>query len=370
MATITVTHAKVSSGTVDAGAEVDLHDWNDTHTVSGLENVDNTSDLNKPISTATQSALDLKAAKATTLTAGAGLTGGGDLSANLSFVVGAGTGITVNADDVALNISGLTEDTAPDAAADFVATYDTSATTHKKVKLSKLGGVTSIAGNTGAFTLANGIDNSGNQIQLTAARRTLPTTQVFTSGSGTYTTPSNCLWIEVELSGAGGGGAGSGTSPGNGSAGGNTSFSTLTGNGGAGASANNGGIGGSASGGDVNLSGGDGSNGSGLTVSRGGDGGIGYFGGAGAGGAEGAGPGIAGKANTGSGGGGGGVNTTVNGGGGGAAGGYARKIINSPSATYSYVVGAAGTAGTAGTSGAAGAAGGSGIIIVKEYYNS
>jgi hypothetical protein len=37
------------------------------------------------------------------LTAGAGLTGGGDLSANRTFAVGAGTGITVNADDVAVN---------------------------------------------------------------------------------------------------------------------------------------------------------------------------------------------------------------------------------------------------------------------------
>lgn len=44
-----------------------------------------------------------KADKATTVTAGAGLTGGGDLSANRSVAVGAGTGITVNADDVAVN---------------------------------------------------------------------------------------------------------------------------------------------------------------------------------------------------------------------------------------------------------------------------
>ena len=38
----------------------------------------------------------------TTMTAGAGLTGGGDLSANRTFAVGAGTGIAVNADDVTL----------------------------------------------------------------------------------------------------------------------------------------------------------------------------------------------------------------------------------------------------------------------------
>lgn len=38
-----------------------------------------------------------------TITAGNGLTGGGDLSANRTLNVGAGTGITVNASDVALN---------------------------------------------------------------------------------------------------------------------------------------------------------------------------------------------------------------------------------------------------------------------------
>lgn len=40
---------------------------------------------------------------ARTITAGAGLTGGGDLSANRTLSVGAGTGITVNADDVAVD---------------------------------------------------------------------------------------------------------------------------------------------------------------------------------------------------------------------------------------------------------------------------
>lgn len=38
-----------------------------------------------------------------TLSAGAGLTGGGDLSANRTFDIGAGTGITVNADDIAVD---------------------------------------------------------------------------------------------------------------------------------------------------------------------------------------------------------------------------------------------------------------------------
>jgi hypothetical protein len=43
------------------------------------------------------------AASSLTLTAGAGLAGGGDLSANRTFDVGAGAGITINANDVALD---------------------------------------------------------------------------------------------------------------------------------------------------------------------------------------------------------------------------------------------------------------------------
>lgn len=57
----------------------------------GLENVNNTSDANKPISTATYTALGLKADKSITVSAGTGLTGGGDLSANRTLSVNFGT---------------------------------------------------------------------------------------------------------------------------------------------------------------------------------------------------------------------------------------------------------------------------------------
>lgn len=43
---------------------------------------------------------------AVVLTAGAGLTGGGDITASRTFAVGAGTGITVNADDIAVTGAG------------------------------------------------------------------------------------------------------------------------------------------------------------------------------------------------------------------------------------------------------------------------
>ncbi len=49
-----------------------------------------------------QTALDSKAPTARTITAGNGLTGGGDLTANRTLTVGGGTGVTVNANDIAI----------------------------------------------------------------------------------------------------------------------------------------------------------------------------------------------------------------------------------------------------------------------------
>jgi hypothetical protein len=57
----------------------------------GLTNVDNTSDANKPVSTATAAALAGKVSTARTITAGTGLTGGGDLSADRTIAVSFGS---------------------------------------------------------------------------------------------------------------------------------------------------------------------------------------------------------------------------------------------------------------------------------------
>ena len=57
----------------------------------GLGNVDNTSDANKPISTATQTALNAKVDTSRTLSASGLVTGGGDLSANRTIDVAAAT---------------------------------------------------------------------------------------------------------------------------------------------------------------------------------------------------------------------------------------------------------------------------------------
>jgi microcystin-dependent protein len=58
-----------------------------TKTDVGLANVDNTSDTNKPISIATQTALDAKADETVTISGGTSLTGGGDLTTNRTLTL-------------------------------------------------------------------------------------------------------------------------------------------------------------------------------------------------------------------------------------------------------------------------------------------
>jgi hypothetical protein len=250
------------------------------------------------------------------------------------------------------------------------------------------GAVTSIDSATGAFTTSNGINTSSNVIQLTAARRTLPTKQVFTSGSGTYTTPANTLWIEVTMVGGGaGGGAGNG---GAGGLGGDTCWNTsgaacttpVSKAGGAPATAvastsANGGAGGAVSGTcDWSAPGGSGDSASiaisSVQAAKGGMGGSSSLGGGGSGGLN-TSAGTAGATNTGGGGGGGGNTSaaTAGGGPGGGSGATCHFIINTPAATYTYAVGAAGTGNTSpGTGGQNGGNGAAGQIIVYEHYGT
>jgi len=232
--------------------------------------------------------------------------------------------------------------------------------------------VLSIDTRTGNFTTANGIDTNGaTQIQLTAARRTLPTRQFFLSGSGTYTTPANVLWIRVRLVGGGGGGGGANNSTPS-TAGGGTTFNagTLTAGGGGTASASaNAAGGGSATGGNIlNIPGGGGQASIGNNNNAGGQGGSSCFGGAGGGGLGNQ-AGSAAATNSGGGGGGGGGLGAVPSGGGGGSGGCVEHIFTSPAASYSYAVGAGG-AGASGTTGGAGGSGAAGMIIVDEHYGS
>lgn len=234
------------------------------------------------------------------------------------------------------------------------------------------------------------ITSSGTcTLDLASARKTLPTTQRFTSSSGTYTTPSNVLWIEIYLIGAGGGGAGSGSGSSNGSGGNggatcwNTSGSACTspvysaggGAGGNGSASSSGGVGGTMTGSGTCKLTTSGTLGNTVYVSNtitasGAPGAASYYGGAGAGGAPGGGAGGNGVANTGAGAGGAGAVGTVDTGPGGGSAAFCYTIITSPAASYTYAVGVGGTAGSAGTSGAAGGIGGSGNILVIEHYGS
>jgi len=203
------------------------------------------------------------------------------------------------------------------------------------------------------------------QQAVSAAQQRAPTVQRFTSGSGTYTTPSGVTYIKVTVVGGGGGG----TYTGSGTAGTASTFgsSLLTANGGAGGAAGGSGVNG-VSGGTVTINApavtivaatGGGSGGSIGAGDGSGVGGNSIFGGGGASGQTGS----AGAANTGGGGGGGGNPASAWGGTGGGAGGGIIALISNPTSTYPYAVGGGGAAGSGG------GAGGSGVIVVEEYYS-
>ena len=266
-------------------------------------------------------------------------------------------------------------------AADSAGTvYTTAAQTSKPVRL--LGRI--LMTQTTAGTWAAGATEISNQ---PFRKKTFPTIQTYTSGTGTYTTPAGVVYLRVRMVGGGGGGSGSltsagstGTAP---TAGGNTTFGTslLTSNGGALAGRGSQALGGA--GGTATIS--SPAYGTALAGSQGGSsgesnvasvnfGGVGngggtMFGGGGPGGPSAA-PGVAPVANTGAGGGGAGAPATGISGAGGGGGGYVDAIVpvTAPGQTFSYAVGASGNAGGAGTSGFAGAAGAAGYIEVTEYY--
>jgi hypothetical protein len=204
-----------------------------------------------------------------------------------------------------------------------------------------------------------------------------PTQTKLTSGSGTYTTPTDCRYIRVRMVGGGGGGGGGDSSVTNkGVDGGTTTFGTalLTANGGLGGRAGSTGV----AGGTASLAApavgiaftGSGGGATGCSVPfdypPGGQGGPSPFGGAGSSGINTYGSSAA--DNTGSGGGGGGCSVYAYGAGGGGAGGYVEALITNPAASYSYAIGAGGAGGPGGNYIYRGGDGAAGVIIIDEYY--
>jgi hypothetical protein len=203
-----------------------------------------------------------------------------------------------------------------------------------------------------------------------------PTIQKFTSGTGTYTTPANVKYIRVRMVGGGAGGGGASATGGPvGSNGGDTTFDDITAGGGqANTNYRAGGLGGVPSLGSrigYAYNGGEGSFARLLNSSQyysgGGQGGdTPFIGGGGKSGQWGA-NGQSGQANTGGGGQGAGVanNSGMRTGAGGGSGAYVEAIIPNPLASYSYSIGLGGVGGVGSRTGGAG---GSGYIEVTEYY--
>jgi hypothetical protein len=124
-------------------------------------------------------------------------------------IKGNATGLTADATDI--SIPALTMKASP-VAGDIVLISDSAASNALKYTtvsaLASAGSVASIGGLTGAVGVANGLEASGSDIQISAARRTLPTITLLTTGAAaTYAAPANALWIRVRMVGGGGGGA-------------------------------------------------------------------------------------------------------------------------------------------------------------------
>ena len=225
---------------------------------------------------------------------------------------------------------------------------------------------------TGVCAIANGGTGQITAPLAIAALLPVPTRQVLTSGTA-YTTPTNARQLKILMVGGGGGGGGASSGAGAGGTGGTTSFNSITAVGGTGGNlASNsvwpaGGAGGAGGTGTAfRIAGNPGTGGNPSGINPIGQGGSTMFGGAGKQGGQSNSPApVAAIANSGSGG-----SSTGDGsyaGGGGGAGEYVEFIISSPSASYTYAIGAGGAAG-ASTGGCPGGAGGSGIIIVDETY--
>jgi len=121
------------------------------------------------------------------LSAGAGLTGGGDISTGRSFAVGAGAGITVNTDDVAVDINGATDLTAPNVL-DELLIADTSDSSN--VKKADLASIVNLADHDALtnFVANEHIDHSS--VTMTAGDGltgggTIASTRTFAVGAGT-----------------------------------------------------------------------------------------------------------------------------------------------------------------------------------------
>ena len=157
----------------------------------GLANVDNTSDANKPVSTAQQTALDGKVSTTVTVSAGTGLTGGGDLTANRTISANFGSAAGTIAQGNDSRITGA-EQTANKGAANGYAGLSsstvvptaqlgtgaaTNATFLRGDNVWAAAPVTSVASKTGAVTLAKADVGLANVDNTSDANKPVSTAQ-------------------------------------------------------------------------------------------------------------------------------------------------------------------------------------------------
>lgn len=157
----------------------------------GLANVDNTSDASKPVSTAQQTALDGKANSAITISAGTGLTGGGDLTLNRTIAANFGTLVGTIAEGNDSRIVGA-EQTANKGAANGYAGLNsstvvptaqlgtgaaTNATFLRGDNVWAAAPVTSVASRTGDITLAKADVGLANVDNTSDANKPVSTAQ-------------------------------------------------------------------------------------------------------------------------------------------------------------------------------------------------
>lgn len=239
----------------------------------------------------------------------------------------------------------------------------------KTVTIGNTTGATAVVvkSGTGNITLNNATVPAGGR---SASLLPIPAVTVYiTAGSGTYTTPTGAVMLHVRMVGGGGGGCGGGTSTPSATTGSSSSFGSFVAPGGYGCASTTPPTSSSCS---INTLGSSpsmqysGSPSSTAAYLDGGSGGGSLFAGGGGGNTN-TGAGISGTLG---GGGGGGGTTATSGtiaGSGGNGGAGCETWVTTPSASYSYVIGAGGAGGAAGTSGGAGGAGGSGAIIIEAY---
>jgi len=172
-----------------------------TKAMVGLSNVDNTSDINKPISTLQQTGLDGKVSTSVTINTASGLTGGGSLSTNRT---------------ISLDISSLANKAIP-SGSDQVLIYDPVSLSHRRTTMSGItsgfsgggGGVTVHGALTGLsnddhpqYSLANGtrwtVTPTANRVAISTASGHLSTSPITTTQLGYLSDVTSLIQAQID----------------------------------------------------------------------------------------------------------------------------------------------------------------------------